>query len=348
MAGTRLVPAPSITKGSLFKAATATLRAQVRNSTPEDAARSLYGKDHALDFLLSRSTSSPASVANSGWAGVLAHQVVGDLLQAIVSISAGAALLGRSQQIDFDRRQSIRLPQRLVDPAYAGVWTQEGTPIPVFQFPVSSGVTLTPHKLTVITTFTREMAESSNIEVFVRQLLSESAALALDKCLFGAQADDGVTPPGLLHGVAALTASTATVRSDAMAQDLGNLVQALANAGGGANPVFICAAAQAIAMRIFAGPRFDDSILASTVLPAGTVICIEPRSLVATVDAAVPEFDIKTAPLLQMSSPAVDVIAGAPTRSMFQIDSLAMRMALRDIDWKLRAPHLSWVQATNW
>jgi hypothetical protein len=159
-----------------------------------------------------------------------------------------------------------------------------------------------------------------------------------------------VSPPGLLHGVTAITSSAATTgRRDAMAQDVENLVQSIATAGGGATPCFVCAPAQATAMKLLASPKFDYPIFASMVLPAGTVILVETRSVVATIDTVVPEFSVAEATLLQMdNSNPVDVVAGSPPRSVFQLDSLALKMALRNVDWKLRAPHVAWVQNTNW
>jgi hypothetical protein len=331
----------------LFRSAVCHLRADKRDLGT--TCKSIYGDDRITPTLLQRAASTPATVATPAWAGIVAQQVVSSLLQEIVSISAGAALLTAALQINFDRKQSIRLPSRLVDPAYAGTWLGEGAPIPVYQFPISAGVTLVPHKLAVISVFTREMIETSNIEEFVRSMLSESAALALDKALFSSAADDGITPGGILNGVAALPATAAGgSKRDAMVSDLEALVQAIANKGGGANPVFIAAPAQAIAMKANVGPDFDADILASTALPAGTVICVEARSVVATITAAAPEFSIADATLLQMADNPVDVVAGSPTRSVFQIDSTALKMVLRSLDWKLRAQHCAYVAAANW
>jgi Phage capsid family len=334
----------------LYEAAACVLRAAKAGMPPEKVARTLYPGDDSVQLVL-RAASAPATVADPAWAGIVAHQVVSDLLQEIVSISAGAALLSRSQQTNFDRRQSIRLPQRLVDPNYAGTWLAEGQPIPVYQYPISAGVTLTPKKLGVICVFTHEMIETSNIESLVRSLLSESAALALDKALFGSQADDGVTPPGLLNGVAPLAATAigSTSKRDTMISDLGNLVQALADNGGGADPTFVCAPGQAIAARLnFFPERGDPIVLASMALPAGTVVCIETRSLVATITASMPQFSVADATLLQMADDPVDVVSGTPTRSVFQLDALGLKMTLDAIDWKMRAPHVAWVQNVNW
>jgi len=46
--------------------------------------------------------------------------------------------------------------------------------------------------------------------------------------------------------------------------------------------------------------------------------------------------------------PIVDGGAMAqPVRSMFQTDSLALRMLLR-ASWAMRAPHAAWTTNTNW
>jgi hypothetical protein len=347
----RSIPAPMLPRtpsNVLFRTATAILRSHGAGITPEDAAKTLFGKDQVI----LRAASAPAKTTDSGWAGPLARQVVSDLLQSIVSISAGAALLTRALQINFDHLQSIRLPSRLVDPAYAGQWTAEGAPIPVFQYPVSAGKTLTPHRLSVISVFTREMIDTSNIEMFVRSLLSESAALAVDKALFGSQADDSITPPGLLNGVTPITAASGgSDRFANMAEDIEALIAQLASAGGGAEAVFVCAPGQAAAMKTYVGPKFDYPILASMVLPAGQVICIEPCSLVATISAATPEFSVAENTLLHMETVPADIVAGSPstpTKSLFQLDALALKMTLRDLDWKMRASHVSFVSGTNW
>ena len=58
-------------------------------------------------------------------------------------------------------------------------------------------------------------------------MLSEASAIELDRALFGTQADDGVTPGGLLHGVTPLAAATGTDRLGNMAADIETLIAAL-------------------------------------------------------------------------------------------------------------------------
>jgi hypothetical protein len=334
----------------LFRSAVVHLKAGSRDIGA--VAKQIYPDDMITPQLLQRAASAPATIANQPWAGAVVREVVSDLLQAIVSISAAASLLVRAQQIVFNR-QLVILPSRLVDAAYAGSWTAEGEAIPVYQF-FSSGVTLQPHRLNVISVFTNEMIAASNIEDFVRSLLSESAALALDAALFGSQADNGVIPGGILSGLTPITASAvgSTSRRDCMIEDLQNLVQTLADNGGGADACFVCAPGQAVAARMNVPSDFDHAILGSAALPSGTVVCIEPRSLVATIVGVEPEFSTAESALLHMETAPADIVnAGtpsAPTKSLFQLDSVALKMTLKNIDWKMRAPHCAYVQDVNW
>jgi hypothetical protein len=332
----------------LVRACVVVLKAEKRDYA--SVVKQIYGSDDKVTLEVLRSASAPATTTTTGWADTLARKVVVDLLQSIVSLSAAAELLTRAIQISFDRRQSIILPSRQVSAAYAGTWVGEGQPIPVYQYPVSAGVTLAPHRLAVVTSFTMEMLDQSNIEAFVRSLLSESAALAIDAALFGSQADDGITPPGLLNSVAAVTAAAAgTSRLDAMTGDVENLIKPIAAAGGGANIVFVCSPEQAAAMKALASVKFDYPILASMVIPVGTVIAVESRSLAATIDAVVPEFAFAESPLLQMNTAPGDVVSGGATKSLFQTDGVSLKMILRNIDWKMRiGGHVAWVQNVNW
>src|ERR1700745_536912 len=94
-----------------------------------------------------------------------------------------------------------------------------------------------------------ERGPTTNIEAVVRSMLSEASAIELDRVLFGAQADDGVTPGGLLNGVTAIisTAAGGDTLSN-MTRDIEALVAALATAYAGLDPVFVCSPGQAAAL----------------------------------------------------------------------------------------------------
>jgi hypothetical protein len=311
----------------------------------------LWRDDPVTPLILSKAAVPPATSGNAPWAGVLAAQSVSSLLQSIVSLSAAAELLTRALHVRFDGYQTVKVPGRSIAPGEA-TWVAEGKPIAVRNFTTNT-VTLTPHKLAVVTSYTNEMASSSNIEALVRSMLSEASAIELDRALFGAQADDGVTPGGLLHGLAALTAATGT-GTDAMTADISSLVGALGAAYAGLAPVFIAAPGQAAALKLWAGERFDYDILASAALAPGSVIAIEPASFAATITDATPDFSTSDAVVLHYedTSPQ-DIVGGtpspaSPSRSLFQTDGTALRMILRDVSWAMRAPHVAWIQNVTW
>src|SRR5262249_2199758 len=216
----------------LHRAGAAHLRAYRENISPERAAKSLFGVDDKVTPLLLKAASAPATTTNPSWAQSLAATAVDDSVQAITTVSAAAGLIALGLKVDFGGYASIRIPGRLVDANDAGSWVGEGQPAPVRTQRLTAGPTLTPHKLVVNTTYTNEMVASSNIENISRTLISEATALKLDATLFGTQADDGVTPGGILAGVTPIP-PTAGGGLNAMVGDIGKLVAALVAAGAG-------------------------------------------------------------------------------------------------------------------
>src|SRR5262249_34330112 len=93
-------------------------------------------------------------------------------------------------------------------------------------------------------------------------------------------------------------------------------------------------------------------VLLSNSIPDGTVIAVEASSF-ASAFSPVPEFAVGTSAILHfedtnpadISTPPATV--AAPVKSMFQTDSLALRMVLRAA-WGLRAPHVAVVTNTTW
>lgn len=339
----------------LFRAATACVLA--RHAGTSEAARiakTLY-KDDPVTPILLKAAAPPATIGNAGWAGTVAHLSVSSLLQSIVSLSAAADLLNRALKISFDRLASIRLPSRFASASSAGSWLIEGMPIVVQDYVVSAGPTLSPHKLATIATLTREMVSSSNVEAVVRQLLSEAFALMLDQTLFGTQADTGTgAPAGLLNGVTPTVAATGTSAIENMITDIQSLIAALATQKAGLAPVFVGAAGQIAAMKARLGPKFDYPILASAGLAPGVLIVVEPASLAATIQNAVPSFDAAESAILHMESATpTDIVtasgtAAVPVKSLFQTDAIALRAILSGVSWAMRAPHVAFVSGTAW
>jgi hypothetical protein len=335
----------------IYRAAAAHVRAHMLKSTPESVARELFGHDVVTAEIL-RSATTQATVGTPSWAGAIGQTAVDDSVMAIATTSAAAGLIERGMKIPFDRRASIRVPGRLMDATDAGSWVGEGKPMTMRTQRMTSGPTLTPHKLCVTTSYSREMAEQSAIEAVSRALIREATGLKLDQTLFGSQTDDGTTPGGILNGVGGLTA-TAGGGLNALVGDLEALLTGLVNAGAGLEPLLIMAPMQELTLRTMASPLFNVPILRSNALAANkTVIMVEPTSFVSAFGPEV-EFRVVNAPLFHYEDTTpTDITGGTPSpavpvRSLFQTDSLALQMTLRAA-WGMRAPHVSFVSYVTW
>jgi hypothetical protein len=335
-------------RDALFRAVTASFVGKVRKRHPLD----IIDNDRPVELLL-RTPTSPAALGGSGWADKLAASAVADVITGLVPISAAADLIGRGLRVNFDGYASIAIPGRVVVSTDAGGFIGEGTSIPV-RAPALASLTLTPFKLGVISVLSNEIAQFSvpNAQRVIEQNLSEAAALRLDAEMFSSTAASSSRPAGLLAGLS--TVGAASAGSEAMGQDVGKLLGALAAAGGGRAPVFVCSPAQAGALKLRAGAQFDYPVLASPALAAGTVLVIESGSFVSGF-SAVPEIDTTNTAVLHMEDTTpLALVSGAgptvasPIRSLLQTDASAIRMILR-CSWGVRASgHIQLLTSATW
>jgi hypothetical protein len=199
----------------------------------------------------------------------------------------------------------------------------------------------------VITTFSHEMTESSNIENVSRALIAESTGLALDLAMFGASSITNA-PASIIAGVTPIT-PTAGGGLAALEGDMKALMAALSAANGGANPVLIMNPAQAATLSLLASPRFDIPVLRSTSVPAGTVVLVEASSFVSAF-GAVPDFEVGNQVVLHFedTAPSDPVMAGVPVRSTWSSELIALRMRLW-ASWAMRATgHAQVVTGATW
>lgn len=334
-----------------WRAAAATVRAHYEGIAAAEMVKRMWPDDQVTPIIL-RAATTQATTTDAAWAGPLAQLSISQAIEDIVAMTvAGRLARSGALQIDLGRYASVRVPGRAVHPSDAGQWVQEGHPIPARQLQILSGPTLAPNKLACLATMTREISEASNIDAVVRQLLTEAAGLALDAALFSTSAATAAQPAGLLNGLTALTASSNT-GFDAVGADLGTLVADIATRGGGARAFFVAAPAQATAIRFYAGGQFyaaagNDTlpVAASAGLAAGTVIAIEPESLAFSI--APPEFSVATQATIHQEDTTPASPTTTPSKSMFQIDGLALRMNLW-ASWGMRAPHVSYMAPVAW
>jgi hypothetical protein len=146
--------------------------------------RRLYpGEEGRAASLVTRAASTPAVLASNS----LAATATADFISTLGPMSAGAQFLQRGLALTFDGAGAILVPGIVASAAQA-TFVKEGDSIPVRQFS-TLGLTLSPRKFAVITTFTRDVFEHSlpNIEAIVGATLREAVGAALDSALLDAR-----------------------------------------------------------------------------------------------------------------------------------------------------------------
>jgi hypothetical protein len=352
----RSIPTPMPRSSSrrssiLYRAAACTLRSAATGMSPQKIARTLYPGDDSVQLVL-RAASAPATITDPAWFGLISHDIIAsELIQKLTALSAAANLMQRGLKVDLTGKGSITVPGRLYDPSAAGAWIAEGQPIPLRQPSIAPGPKLVPRKLAVLTTYTHEMVEADSIEDFVTAAIREASAALLDQAMFSTNAGDATKPPGILVG-ATNVPPTSAAAPWAISSDIGSLVDALARAGGGLEPVIVAAPGQAASLRMWRQESFYE-IFASLALPAGTVVAVESSSFVSGLDG-IPDFSTSIGATLHMEDTAPADIVGAggtvavPVKNLFQEDLIGLKMILR-ASWGLRNPaHVAIMEGTSW
>ncbi len=327
-----------------------------RSSLTRTSAKDLWPDDHRDVDLLIRSESTPATLIGSNWANTLAASAVSDFLLNMGPSSAGSALLARGTQLQFRGNTSLVCPG-LLSAAANTSFVGEGAPIPVRSLSIADGVTLSPKKFATICVFTFQVLSYStpNLEQLVRLVLTESVGLALDSALLDTSAGDATRPAGLRNGIASLTPSDNTTPSEALAEDIRDLIKAVAPVSANAPVVFVAAPAQAAALKLYMyanGQPFE--VLSTAGLADKTVVAIASNALVSAVEP-VPRFDVSRESTIHLNDTPLQIgttgtppTVAAPSWNLFQMDSLGLRLRL-DVAWGLRnSGGLSWMTAVTW
>jgi Phage capsid family len=300
--------------------------------------------DRDIDLVL-RAPVTPSSTTNTAALARVAYAFV----DALVPVSAAAALVARSLQLNFDGAASIIIPSLTLPLAdFVG----QRNAIPVTQGTSSAGVTLSPFKMAVIVGLTGEMMRNSNAEAIVRAVLLDNVGPSLDQAMFSNNAAlPDERPPGLLHAIPPLTSAAAgATKADAMVDDIATLATAVAPVAGNSPIVLVAAPAQAAAL-VMRSPRDFYPVLASATLPPGRVIAIAGRALATAF--GVPQIDASREAAVHMASPASELVdiggtLASPVLSMLQTGSVALRLRM-PVAWALRSPSaLAWMDAVTW
>jgi len=355
------VPKKKLEPGDhLARALAAWTKAHVTKDPIEKILRDGYGNDEMTSIVL-RAAVNPAMTTVATWAAELVQTSNVDYLDRLIPNFIFPPLKAMGPSYTFGNNGVLKIPVRANTPTLAGAWTGEGAAKPVKRASFST-VSLTPTKLSVISTFSEEMATYGmpSIEGIIRQAMSDDTGIALDSYLIdNVAASAGVRPAGLLNGVTPITASAATPAPAAMVADLKALVGAITAAGGGGRgPIAILLnPAQALALSFAqtttgdfmfasveqAASKFGVRFIVSATVPAAKVIAVDAADF-ATALGDVPRFAVSTeatlheedtTPLALGTGTQGSGVLAVPMRSLFQTDAVAIRMSLY-VSWVMR------------
>lgn len=355
------------------RGATVAVVAKVTGKSIDETRHRIYGDDegtHVLCDIVTRAASAPAMTTVTGWAAELVHTEYADLMPLLMPQAILTRLAPKGLTLSFGANGRIVIPTRSRTPSIAGSFVGEGLAIPVRQGAFTSQ-TLTPKKMAVISTWTREMGDHSipAIEGLIRQAIQEDTSVAIDSVLIDANPATVIRPAGLLNGIAAI-AATAGGGMAAFIDDLVGLISALSIAtyGNVRAPVWLAnqtdmlraALLQAPGTGIFpfkeeiaAGTLNGIPIIDSATVPTKTLILVDAADFVV-VGGEAPRMEMSDQATLHMEDTnPTDLVASpstvaAPQRSLFQTDSLALRMIM-PLNWvQRRAGTVAWTQAVTW
>jgi hypothetical protein len=338
-------PLPLPPGNSFTRSITAQVLAQIHRRSPADEARDMWPNDRMVMEWLTRATSVPALTTTTGWAAELIRQMVSDAAKAMGPASAGAQLLEEGLLLSFNGVGNISVPGFTAAAGNAS-FVAEGNPIPVRAL-TAAAATLVPYKIAQIAALSREQLESSNAEQFITDALVRSAGLALDAVLFGnAAAIAGQQPAGLRNGISALTASTNPDLNEAFVEDVTALFGAISTVAGSGPYVLITSGGRAALAGTSRRIGESDNVLVLGASAVGNdIIAVAPVGLVAAIDPE-PELETSNAGTLVMDTAPGAAGTMGPERSLYQTDSIAIKMRWA-VSWALRSSAaVAWLTPT--
>jgi HK97 family phage major capsid protein/HK97 family phage prohead protease len=330
-------------------------------------------KDDAVKLIADivlRSASAPAMTNVAGWAQELVQTTFAPLMPLLMPKAILTRLAPKGLTLSFGATGKIVIPTRSRTPSLAGSFVGEGLAIPVRQGAFTSQ-TLTPKKMAVITTWTKEMDEHSipAIEGLLREAIQQDTSVAIDSVLIDANPATVIRPAGLLNGVVA-TGATAGGGITALVGDIVALINAISAAtyGNVRNLVWLVNQTDMLRASLLSAANtgifpFRDEIRGGTLatipfidsatVPAKTMILMDAADFVV-VGGDTPRMEMSDQATLHMEDTnpqelvASPSTVAAPQRSLFQTDSLALRMVL-PLNWlQRRAGTVAYTTAVSW
>ena len=232
-------------KDLFFKHATAKMIAFANKQTVDQVLEDRYAdQSHVkatFDYV-SKTAIDPALTSTEGWAAELVQDSTQGFLDTLKTTSVAAALASKSQNLNFGGYNSITIPRRnpLGSNPTEPAWVAEASPIPLTQYDFGSE-TINRYKLAAITTMSKEITQRSTpaIEGLLRSALSESYSVVLDNALLSSlDKVEGVRPAGLRYNIST-AAGDSSGGSEALIQDLKDMLAFFTANRTGSRPVLI-------------------------------------------------------------------------------------------------------------
>jgi hypothetical protein len=343
---------------SVVRAGLAALLAEISHgASPAIAEKSWPGDGNAVR-ILTKAATAPATTTTAGWAAELSVPgATAAFFQNLQVESAAAHLFAAAIRLPLEGSSTLKIPFAGPTPTLSPSFTAEGAPIPVRQALLAT-VQLGPARaMRVIATMTNEIADYSVsiAEQVIRSVMVESAAKSLDVAFFSNTPADATRPAGILVGVVPI-AATAGGGLGAAAADVENLVAAIVTAGGGRRVMLFLAPGKAAALSVLSpGLLSQIELVPTPTLPADDIVAIDPGGIL-TGYSGEPIIEVgrsallhmeDTAPLQFSSGPQGSATVAAPSRSMFQTDSFALRLVLK-CAWAGRPGFVQTVSGVTW
>ena len=315
-----------------------------------------YGGDDTLKTVaphVVKAVTNPAMTNVEGWA----EELMRESTQGFMDLLRGESVIPQVPvtRFDFQGFNAINIPGRADTPNIAGAFRAEGAPIPVKRAALIKQ-TLTPKSMGVISTFTAECLRRStpSIEALIRQWIVQDTSLELDNHFLGDADPDDIQPGGLQHYADTNTAESSGAAHDEIVADLKGMIQAMTTANLGRRPVWIMHSANLIALSMVNNavgtPAFPETqnntlygipVVTSTNVPLDVVYLVDAAEIMmafsgpqflGTDVATIHEEDTAPLPIV-----GTDGTPAAPSRSLYQTNSLGLRMTL-ETDWTVMRP----------
>lgn len=342
-----------------FAPIAARFKAHVQRRSIDEIIDKEYGNDRDMAAVIKATDATPASTTQVGWAAELVQRGYGAFMESLRGKAVFPELAAAGTTLQFGNHRQIILPMRssfhkATKDNLSATFVGEGDPIRVAQGGVES-VTLNRHKLGVISTFTRELAQSAvpAIQSLIQTGMIEDTAWFIDNAMFSAGAATADAPAGLKHGVTATPSAGVTAAN--ILTDIRALIAPMITADMDSSQVILLinplrTMGLASVTNAVGAPAFPEvgqgnlrgyRLISSTHVPNDEVWAIN-ASYFATAYAA-PEISFSDTATLHMEREPASVAeivdtggtGAAPVRSLFQTETTAIKY-VQELTWATR------------